>query len=124
MGWELWDTSRLSWEEWRSLLRRGLRGAGSFQIHCWSDELLWIALALEHGAARLAPWQWGTVIEGPVTPAFRAMLLGLQRPAPEDGYQKFTPFFSIFLDNGFGSFHYGTELVQGRPGPLPFADEP
>ena len=74
MGWELWDTSRLSWEEWRSLLRRGLRGAGSFQIHCWSDERQWITLALEYGTEKPAPWHWGTVIEGPVTPAFRAML--------------------------------------------------
>ena len=124
MGWEIWDASSLPWEVWRSLLRRGLRGAGAFQIHCWSDEGQWAALALKFGARKPTDWLWGTVVEGPVAHGFCSMLFSLERPRPQDGYRKFTPFFSIFLDNGFSSCHYGTELIQAEPGPLPYSSAP
>ena len=56
----------------------------------------------------------GTVVEGPVTEAFSQMLLGLPKPADIEIYNKMTPFFSIFLDNGFSSSHYGTEVYIVR----------
>lgn len=39
-------------------------------------------------------------------------MISLAGLAPEDSelYDKMTPFFSIFFDNGFSSEHYGTEL--------------
>ena len=43
-------------------------------------------------------------------PEFLQMLLGLPKPTDTEIYNKMTPFFSIFFDNGFSSEHYGTEL--------------
>ena len=61
---------------------------------------------------------FGTVISGPVTPEFLHMLLCLPKPMDTEIYNKMTPFFSIFFDNGFSSEHYGTELHHGEPHPL------
>ena len=74
------------------------------------DEKEAIALAGQHGAEEAASWEHGRVFAGDVTPAFLRMLL--QQPLPQDCGEapKLTPFFSIFLDNGFCSEHYGTEV--------------
>ena len=45
-----------------------------------------------------------------MTPAFIDFLLSLPKPADTEIYNKMTPFFSLFLDTGFSSEHYGTEL--------------
>jgi len=45
-----------------------------------------------------------------VTEKFIDYLLSITKPTDTDIYNKMTPFFSIFLDNGFSSEHYGTEL--------------
>lgn len=74
-----------------------------------------IALALQVGRIKETSWRWGTVIAGPVDAHFKAWLLALPKPADSDPYEKMTPFFSIFLDNGFGSEHYGTTLTQSTP---------
>lgn len=51
------------------------------------------------------------MVEGPVTDAFRHMLLTLERPTDREAYNKFTPFFSIALDGRAFFEHYGTELT-------------
>ena len=51
------------------------------------------------------------MIEGAVTPAFREMLLSLERPSDRDVYNKFLPFFSLVLDDSSYFEHYGTELT-------------
>ena len=38
------------------------------------------------------------------------MLTHLPKPENNGLYDKMTPFFSIFFDNGFSSEHYGTEM--------------
>ena len=68
--------------------------------------------ALAFGREKETDWQWGRVVEGPVTPEFARWLLELPKPADTEVYNKMTPFFSIFLDNGFYSSHYGTELGE------------
>ncbi len=97
---------------WKALMVEHLASASRFEIHCWSDETEAIALALRFGAVKPYDWKHGTVIEGEVTEAFRAFLLDLPAPGRgADGYNKMTPFFTVFLDNGFSSEHYGTENV-------------
>jgi len=99
---------------WKELLRQYLPTADTFEIHCWSDEGQWIELALRYGREKPGEWQHGAVIEGPVTDAFRAMLLGLPKPKDTELYNKMTPFFNVFLNNGFSSSHYGTEVYAAQ----------
>jgi len=94
---------------WRELLEEYLAKAKTFEIHCWNEETDWIALALGYGTLKEADWQYGQIIAGDVTPAFRAMLLDQPKPADTEIYNKMTPFFQIFLDENFQSCHYGTE---------------
>lgn len=54
------------------------------------------------------------MITGKVTPEFAEMLLNTPKPVDIEIYNKMTPFFSIFLDNGFSSEHYGTELYKPK----------
>ena len=59
----------------------------------------------------MSNWKQGQVIEGKVTQDFTDFLLSLPVPEGNDlTTRRMTPFFSIFLDNGFSSEHYGTEL--------------
>lgn len=72
-----------------------------------------IETALQYGTLKECDWKYGKVIAGEVTANFVNFLLSQPEPA---GYDKMTPFFSIFLDNGFSSEHYGTELIQQSRG--------
>ena len=72
-------------KKWQTLLRQSVSTACTFEIHCWEDEPDAIALALRYGRKKDTGWAHGVVIA-------------------------LTPFFSLFLDNGFSSEHYGTEL--------------
>lgn len=69
-------------------------------------------MALRYGTEKETGWR-GKIVAGPVTPAFCDMLLNLAEPSDKEIVNKFTPFFSIFLDNGFSSEHYGTEITDG-----------
>ena len=87
-----------------------LKTARVFEIHCWEEETEQINLPLQHGVLKDADWKYGKIITGSVTPEFCAFLLGLTKPTDTELYNKMTPFFTIALDNGFWSEHYGTEL--------------
>ena len=50
------------------------------------------------------------MITGKVTQEFADMLLGMPKPQEIEFENKMTPFFNVFLDNGFQSSHYGTEI--------------
>ena len=65
-----------------------------------------------YGKQKDADWRYGKIIAGNVTPEFCAFLLGIPKPADTELYNKMTPFFTISLDNGFWSEHYGTELTS------------
>lgn len=106
------NLSSSSNEEWRAVMAEKLKGATRFEIHCWNEEQGEIKMALQYGKLKEAEWSYGKVIEGTVTKAFVDFLLTLPKPADTEIYNKMTPFFSIFLDNGFSSEHYGTELNQ------------
>lgn len=93
-----------------------LRGASRFEIHCWKEEQKEMEMALEFGRQKQTDWSLGTVIEGAVTEDLINFLLTLPKPDDTEIYNKMTPFFSIFLDNGFSSEHYGTELNQQEEG--------
>lgn len=98
--------------EWKTLMEEKLKTATSFEIHCWENENQWYLLALNYGTEKKTTWS-GKIVRGAVTPAFCDMLLGLAEPTDKEIDNKFTPFFSVFLDNGFSSEHYGTELNDG-----------
>lgn len=95
---------------WKTIMEQYLKTAKTFEIHCWLEEQEWISVALRYGKDMQVSWAYGKVIGGLVTPAFRKMILNMPKPDDTEIYNKMTPFFSIFLDNGFYSEHYGTEL--------------
>ena len=98
-------------QKWKDLIREQLSSAKSFEIHCWADESEWIELALRYGQLKETDWAYGKVVIGEVTPDFATMILDLPKPpGNEMERNRMTPFFSIFLDNGFSSEHYGTEV--------------
>lgn len=106
-----WGYSCENYEEWKSIISEKLKTAEKFEIHCWEDEVCFIELALKYGSKKNCDWS-GTIIEGEVTEEFRQMILNQPEPQDKEIYDKFTPFFSIFLDNKFFSEHYGTELHE------------
>ena len=108
---EIDDTSDSN-EEWKKIMSVKLENASRFEIHCWKEEYEEIEMALRYGSLRETEWEFGSIIEGPVTDEFKDYLLSLPKPVDTGIYNKMTPFFSIFLDNGFSSEHYGTELNQ------------
>ena len=99
-------------EEWKTIMSEKLKSAGRFEIHCWNEEEKEIEMALRYGRLKETGWSYGKVIEGKVTEKMADFLLSLPKPTDTEVYNKMTPFFSIFLDNGFSSEHYGTELNQ------------
>lgn len=116
------DETSPSNEEWRAVMSEKLRSASRFEIHCWKEEQKEIGMALRFGRKKQTDWDFGTVIEGAVTEELINFLLTLPKPDDRDIYNKMTPFFSIFLDNGFSSEHYGTELNQQEDVLLPCLD--
>ena len=97
--------------KWVEMLKEALKGAKTFEIHCWNEENEWIDLALKYGTLQNSDWKYGKIIEGDVTPEFVTMILDMPKPTDVEIYNKMTPFFSIFLDEyNFQSCHYGTEI--------------
>ena len=90
-------------------MTEALRGAKSFEIHCWNEEAELLELALQYGNLKDHDWMYGKIVIGKVTPQFIDMLLGLKKPEDTEIYNKMTPFFNVFLDDIFQSCHYGTE---------------
>ena len=95
---------------WKEIMAEKLKTASTFEIHCWTEETEEIAMALSFGIRKESTWQYGKIIAGKVTPEFTSFLLGLPKLTDTEIYNKMTPFFTIALDNGFWSEHYGTEL--------------
>ena len=109
---EAWDASaKGAPERWKHLMAEELKKSCRFEIHCWSDETAEIRMALAYGIIKATDWAYGTVITGEVTPDFIHFLLSLPEPDGNDlAARRMTPFFTIALDDGFWSEHYGTEL--------------
>lgn len=110
------DETSASNEEWRKIMSAKLKSASCFEIHCWNEEQAEIEMALQYGRIKETGWSYGKVIAGTVTEKFANYLLSIPKPADTGAYNKMTPFFSVFLDNGFSSEHYGTELNQCKTG--------
>ncbi len=98
-------------DRWKEIIEPHLRKSKSFEIHCCNEEKEAIRQALSFGKMK-DQGQYETVIAGEVTGAFIRCILSAAKPADTEIYNKMTPFFSIFLDDGFSSEHYGTELNQ------------
>ena len=96
--------------QWLEMLKTALASARNFEIHCWNGEDEWINLALKYGVLKEDEWKYGKIITGEVTSEFKKMLLEMPKPQNVDIFKKITPFFNVFLDNGFQSSHYGLEL--------------
>ena len=96
--------------KWLELLKKALKTAKTFEIHCWNGEEEWTDLALQYGVLKESDWTYGKMVTGKVTPEFTDMLLGMPKPQEIELENKMTPFFNVFLDNGFQSSHYGTEI--------------
>ena len=109
------DRSEKDNSKWIELISGYLATAKTFEIHCWNEETEWIELALKYGKLKDDDWRYGKIIVGAVTPQFVQMLLNLPKPTDTEIENKMTPFFSIFLDNGYESAHYGTELHHVFP---------
>lgn len=96
--------------KWRAIIKEYLKCAKTFEIHCFNEEEKWIKLALKFGKLKESDWQYGKVIFGEAVDEFEEMILSIPKPEDTEVYNKMTPFFSIFLDSGFSSSHYGTEI--------------
>lgn len=103
------DYKEDDYKQWHKLIKKYIENAKHFEIHCWNEEVEWIELALQYGNLRVNDWQYGKIIEGPVTEEFIRLILDMPKPTDTDIYDKMTPFFNIFLDDTFQSCHYGTE---------------
>lgn len=98
--------------EWKNIMKYELEKSTRFEIHSWSDEMSAVETAIKYGKRIDSDWQYGVVISGVVTEGFIGMILGESNCELINGYHGFTKFFSIFLDTGFSSEHYGTELYK------------
>ncbi len=104
------DYTEKDHSKWLAYISQALKTAKTFEIHCWNEETEWIGLALQYGKLKENDWQYGKMIAGDVTPEFIQLVCTQPKPADTEIYNKMTPFFTIALDNGFWSEHYGTEL--------------
>ena len=95
---------------WKKLISRFAMVGLKFEIHCWREETEEIKAALEFGKKKITDWELGTIIEGIIDDTFINMLHNTTKPSDTKIYNKMTPFFSIFIENGFSSEHYGTEI--------------
>lgn len=96
--------------KWLDLITEALKGAKTFEIHCWNEENEWIEVALKYGTLKKSDWKYGKIITGNVTKEFSDMLFNMPKPQDVEIYNKMTPFFNVFLDDSFQSCHYGTEI--------------
>ena len=96
--------------KWLDFITEALKSAKTFEIHCWNEEKEWIDVALRYGELKESDWKYGKIIIGNVTPEFVHMLFCMPKPQDIEIFHKMTPFFNVFLDNGFQSSHYGTEI--------------
>ena len=92
------------------MIKKAIKTAKKFEIHCWNEEAEWIELALKFGTLKDSTWKYGKMITGEVTSEFADMLLSMEKPKDTEIYNKMTPFFNVFLDKNFQSCHYGTEI--------------
>lgn len=105
----VFDGTELDNSKWKALISTYLETAKTFEIHCWNEEVEEMRLAQLYGVFKESDWKYGKIIFGEVTALFRNGILSLPKPLDTEIYNKMTPFFSVFLDNGFSSEHYGTE---------------
>ena len=98
--------------QWKKIMFEQLKKAKTFDIHCWNEEQEEIKMALQFGEIKESYWEYGKIIHGDVTPEFIEYILSMPKPTDTEIYNKMTPFFTIALDNGFWSEHYGTELTK------------
>lgn len=105
------DRTETDNSKWLELLKEALKTAKTFEIHCWNGEDEWIDVALRYGCLQESDWTYGEIITGKVTPEFTEMLITMPKPQDTELENKMTPFFNVFLDSGFQSSHYGTEVV-------------
>lgn len=106
------DATELNNLRWKKVMSDQLKTAKTFEIHCWNMELEEMKMALQFGDLKESCWKYGKIIQGVVTPEFICYVLNIPKPTDTEIYNKMTPFFTIALDNGFWSEHYGTELTQ------------
>ncbi len=93
---------------WRARMAAALETATRFTIGCWNEETDAIALALRYGELEPGDWAYGVRITGEVTAELRSLLLDRLSDEPD----QLTPFFTITLDNGVETSHWGTEYYQ------------
>lgn len=95
---------------WKELISIFVVVGLKFEIHCWNEETEEIKEALKFGKEKSTDWEFGAIIEGIIDEKFIEMIHNTVKPSDTEIYNKMTPFFSIFLENGFSSEHYGTEF--------------
>lgn len=88
----------------RTLLETYLAEAETFEIHCWKEEEGAIGKVLSF--AREMEGENPLIFCGEVTEEFSEMV----SQTSGDGMKEYTPFFNLFLNNGFQSAHYGDEV--------------
>ena len=104
------DNSLQDNKYWKRLVSMFAVVGLKFEIHCWNEEIEETKTALKFGKEKSTDWEFGTIIEGVIDEKFIEMIHHTVKPPDTAIYNKMTPFFSIFFENGFSSEHYGTEF--------------
>ena len=112
MGYIELDAAEMNNLRWKEIMSEQLKTAKTFEIHCWNEDQEEIKMALQFGEIKESRWKYGKIIQGYVTPEFVSYVLNIPKPTDTEIYNKMTQFFTIALDNGFWSEHYGTELTK------------
>lgn len=107
---QMQDNSLRDNHYWKELISMFVMPGLKFEIHCWNEEAEEIKEALKFGKEKSTDWEFGTIIEGVIDEKFIEMIHNTVKHTDTAIYNKMTPFFSIFLENGFSSEHYGTEI--------------
>lgn len=100
----------IDFDKWKTLLKENLKASKYFEVHCWNEEVEEINKILDYGNIVDSDWQYGKIIKGKVDNRLTEFILNIDKPSDNELYNKNTPFFLIFLDNGFCSEHYGSEI--------------
>lgn len=107
---QIGDNSLKDNHYWKKLISMFAVAGLKFEIHCWNEETEEIKGALAFGKEKTSDWAFGRIIEGIIDEKFIEMIHHTIKPQDTEIYNKMTPFFSIFIENGFYSEHYGTEI--------------
>ncbi len=106
------DLAAETYEEWRALLEEKLKTAKWATIHIYANDKYLIDFPKCYEYLVKLRIEDKRVARLEVTDELKSFLLDQEKPKFSGEKNKFTPFETIELDNGFCSLQYGNDLYQ------------